>query len=68
MPTETISFKETGYFSPLVCDYIEESEILKDFYNNFPKLKNFKNQIDAKRASFNQQSRHILVESLKKQY
>jgi bacillithiol biosynthesis cysteine-adding enzyme BshC len=68
MPTGTISFKETGYFSPLVCDYIEESEILKDFHNNFPKLENFNNQIDVKRASFNQQSRHILVESLKKQY
>jgi bacillithiol synthase len=68
MPTENISFKKTGYFSTLICDYLEESSTVKPFYNNFPKLENFKKQIEEKQAFFHFDSRRILVESIKKQY
>jgi bacillithiol biosynthesis cysteine-adding enzyme BshC len=68
MPTESISFKKTGYFSSLICDYVEEAEVLKPFYNRFPKLENFRKQIEEKHASFNMFSRSILVDSLKEQY
>lgn len=68
MPIESISFKETGYFSSLICDYIEEEHVLKPFYNRFPKLENFRKQIEEKKASFSVFSRSILVDSLKEQY
>jgi len=68
MSTESIPFKKTGYFSSLICDYLEEKPVLKTFYNKFPNLENFKNQIEQKHLSFNLKSRCILVEQLKKQY
>jgi bacillithiol biosynthesis cysteine-adding enzyme BshC len=68
MPAESISFKITGYFSSLICDYIEEVDALKAFYFRYPKIENFKGQIEEKHASFNMLSRSILVDSLKTQY
>ena len=52
MPTENISFKKTGYFSSLICDYLDEKSSLQPFYNRYPKLENFKEQIEEKQKSF----------------
>jgi len=68
MPTDCISFKKTGYFSSLICDYLDEKPELLPFYNRFPNLENFKKQIEDKQATFKPWSRKTLVESLKKQY
>jgi bacillithiol biosynthesis cysteine-adding enzyme BshC len=68
MPTDCVSFKDTGYFSKLICDYLEESDHLKPFYNRFPNLENFKSQIEEKQSSFSDEARTILVESLRAQY
>ena len=68
MPTDCIPFKETTYFSPLICDYLEEKQDLKFFYNRFPNLENFEAQIQEKKASFSSETRQVLVTSLKNQY
>ena len=68
MPSDCISFKDTGYFSQLICDYLVEAETLKPFYNRFPKLENFKAQIEEKGASFNHETRTVLCNILKNQY
>lgn len=75
MLTDCIPFRETHYFSEFICNYLEEKEELKPFYNRFPKLENFKAQIEEKQRSVQAlitekqtQSRAILVDSLKKQY
>ncbi|WP_456439899.1 bacillithiol biosynthesis cysteine-adding enzyme BshC [Psychroserpens sp.] len=68
MPTDYISFRDTSYFSSLVCDYLDEKEPLKPFYNRFPKLENFKTQIEEKQSSFSDESREVLVKALNKQY
>lgn len=68
MQQDYIPFSDTGYFSSLICDYLEEKNELKPFYNRFPNLKNFKEQIKEKQQSFASHSRQILAESLKKQY
>ena len=68
MPTDCITFRDTNYFSSLICDYLDENPDLKPFYNRFPNLENFKPQIDEKLSSFKSESRTILVEALKKQY
>ena len=48
-----IPFCKTGFFSKTACDYLEESKSLAPFYNRFPKLENFKEQIEEKRKSSN---------------
>ena len=68
MPTDCIPFRETHYFSSLICDYLDEKQHLQPFYNRFPKLENFKAQIEEKGSSVRVQSRTVLVESLKNQY
>ncbi|PKQ44822.1 bacillithiol biosynthesis cysteine-adding enzyme BshC [Confluentibacter flavum] len=70
MALEDISFKKTGYFSSLICDYLDEKPELKPFYNRFPSLENFKKQIQEKEQSkfISESQRHVLVSVLKKQY
>ncbi|MBU2939511.1 bacillithiol biosynthesis cysteine-adding enzyme BshC [Lacinutrix sp. C3R15] len=70
MPTECITFKKTNYFSTLICDYLEEKKELQPFYNNFPKLENFKAQIEEKRQSemVSVHNRNILAKAIKEQY
>ena len=68
MPTDYISFRDTNYFSSLICDYLDEKDTLKQFYNRFPKLDNFKAQIQEKQASFASESREVLVNVLNDQY
>ncbi|MCL6275305.1 bacillithiol biosynthesis cysteine-adding enzyme BshC [Muricauda sp. 2012CJ35-5] len=68
MEVECIPFKETGYFSKLICDYLDQDENLKPFYNRFPKLENFEAQLKEKEKNFPLQNRAILVNALKNQY
>ncbi|HEX9825521.1 MAG TPA: bacillithiol biosynthesis cysteine-adding enzyme BshC, partial [Flavobacteriaceae bacterium] len=68
MPTDCIPFRDTAYFSSLICDYLEGSKHIEAFYNRFPNLENFKEQIDEKRMSVRAESRTVLVSSLKTQY
>ncbi len=68
MPTDCIPFRDTNYFSELICDYLDENQALQPFYNHFPKLENFKTQITEKEASVTTHTRAVLVEVLQKQY
>lgn len=68
MPTDCISYQNSGYFSNLMIDYLNEKEALKQLYNHFPKLENFPSQILEKEANFPVENRKILVTALEKQY
>ncbi len=68
MDIDCLPFKNTGYFSALICDYLDQTESLKPFYNRFPKLENFEEQIKEKAQSFPQLHRDVLYDSLQKQY
>ncbi|MDG1729964.1 MAG: bacillithiol biosynthesis cysteine-adding enzyme BshC [Algibacter sp.] len=68
MHQEYIPFKNTGYFSSLICDYLDQKSNLKQFYNRFSSLEDFKAQINEKKLSYKKESRTVLVSSLKKQY
>jgi len=68
MSIHTLPYQYTGYFSKLMCDYLEENEDLQSFYGHFPKLDNFELQIKEKQASFNLKSRTTLVKVLQRQY
>ncbi|UKM64728.1 bacillithiol biosynthesis cysteine-adding enzyme BshC [Flavobacteriaceae bacterium GSB9] len=68
MQKQNLPFYKTGYFSSLICDYLDERTHLKPFYNRFPNLENFKSQIEEKKQSFASVSRTNLVSVLQKQY
>lgn len=68
MPNTNISFKETGFFSKLICDYLDKNESVHHLYGNFPDIEGLKNQIDLKKKSFSNESRVVLSDILKEQY
>ncbi|PTX58993.1 bacillithiol biosynthesis cysteine-adding enzyme BshC [Kordia periserrulae] len=70
MPTECIPYQETGYFTPIICDYLAEKSSLQPFYHRFPKLENFEAQLLEKKESSltNASQRAILSKALLAQY
>lgn len=68
MPTDCISYQDSGYFSPLMNDYLNQKDTLHSLYNRFPVLENFENQILEKSANFDNASRVTLVRALQEQY
>ncbi|MDI5897372.1 bacillithiol biosynthesis cysteine-adding enzyme BshC [Flavobacterium yafengii] len=68
MPTDCISYQNSGYFSALMNDYLEEKSNLHSLYHRFPNLGNFESQIQEKQANFDDTSRATLVSVLQKQY
>jgi bacillithiol biosynthesis cysteine-adding enzyme BshC len=71
MPTDCISYQNSGYFSPLMNDYLKQKSNLQSLYNRFPSLENFEAQIIEKEINFNsnkKEKREILVSVLEKQY
>jgi bacillithiol biosynthesis cysteine-adding enzyme BshC len=59
---------ETGQFSPIFLDYINQEAALTDFYGLPPKLENFRKQIDLKSAGFSLEYRKVLVKAFEGQY
>ncbi|OCB75461.1 bacillithiol biosynthesis cysteine-adding enzyme BshC [Flavobacterium crassostreae] len=68
MPTDCISYQNSGYFSSLIKDYLDEKPSLKPFYHRFAKLENFEAQIHEKATNFDHTSRGELALVLQKQY
>ena len=68
MDIDCLSFKKTGYFSELICDYIDEKDELKPFYNRYPNIENFEGQINEKAIHFPEGHREVLYGALLKQY
>lgn len=61
-----IPYRQTGYFSKTVVDYIDQDPSLKDFLKNPPTLQGIKKAIeDRKQFEYN---RKVLVQELKEQY
>lgn len=68
MPSDCITYQNSGYFSKLVVDYLDQKSELKPLYNRFPTLENFQLQIEEKSKNFPAENREILVKALKLQY
>ena len=68
MKITQIPFKKTGFFPTIMLDYLEQKETIQPFYNNFPNIAGFHNQIAAKQKSYRLQTRLVLVDALKKQF
>lgn len=68
MKVTHIPFEKTGFFSKTMLDYLEKKNSIQPFYNNFPDINGFHNQIEEKQKSFSLQNRLVLVDALKNQY
>lgn len=68
MPTDCITYQNSGYFSSLMNDYLDKKNNLHSLYNRFPTLENFENQILEKQNNYDNNNRSILVSVLQKQY
>lgn len=69
MKNEKITYQNSGYFIPIINDYLDQKPSLESFYNLYPKIENFQEQIDLKRTNYNKtNTRKILASVLKKQY
>lgn len=68
MPNNCITYQNSGYFIPLIVDYLDQKSELKSLYNRFPTIENFKHQLEEKGKNFPLENRKILVNVLKKQH
>ncbi|MEM6684975.1 MAG: bacillithiol biosynthesis cysteine-adding enzyme BshC [Bacteroidota bacterium] len=70
MPTECIPYNETGYFTPIICDYVAKKPSIQPFYHRFPMLENFEAQITEKQQSHltDASQRTIVSKALAAQY
>jgi uncharacterized protein YllA (UPF0747 family) len=65
MEASCISYKETGYFSQTVIDYIDDTAELRPFYSHRPDINGFAELLKDKKVIAD---RDILVEVLLEQY
>jgi bacillithiol synthase len=65
MDASCINYKDTGFFSPTVIDYIEDLQALRQFYSYRPDLSGFADLLKHKKVIAD---RKILASILKEQY
>jgi bacillithiol biosynthesis cysteine-adding enzyme BshC len=65
MDVACISYKETGFFSPTVIDYLEDKPELREFYNHRPNLEGFAEFLKTKKVIAD---RNLLADTLDDQY
>ncbi|MGY6561716.1 MAG: bacillithiol biosynthesis cysteine-adding enzyme BshC [Luteibaculaceae bacterium] len=65
-PYCSVPFSETGYFSTLISDYLNENPSAAEFSNGFASKSDFSRTINQKH--FSEQQREVLVKSLLKQH
>ncbi len=63
MKAYQIPFQETGYFSKIICDYLDKDSELSSFYGNFPDYEGFEQQLHLK-STFSSATRAVLVNAL----
>ena len=68
MLSDCTTYEESGFYSKIIVDYLNQEPSITPFYNRFPTLTNFKDQIEEKAANYSNQNRKVLVNELVKQY
>lgn len=64
MPTDCITYQNSGYFSKLIIDYLNQKTELQHLYKRFPTIENFKKQIEEKSIQFSKETRKVLFDAL----
>lgn len=65
MESSCISYKDTGYFSPTVINYLDDAPDLRSFYSHRPTLAGFAELFNHKKVTAD---RGVLTKVLKEQY
>jgi bacillithiol biosynthesis cysteine-adding enzyme BshC len=68
MQLRKIALADTRSFSSFFLDYIQRKPSLQKFYQYFPAIESFKDQITEKSKSFSPDKRSVLVDVLTTQY
>lgn len=68
MMLNKIPLSDTQTFSPFFLDYIEHKDSLNPFFNRYPSIENFPDQIAEKKRAFPSKHRSVLVENFRQQY
>ena len=68
MKVEKIPYCDTGYFSKIICDYLNQKEAIQPYFNRFSEPDAFRDQIKEKSESYPEAHREVLVQSLEQQY
>lgn len=68
MPKHSIPYRDTGYFSSLILDYLSQDETVDSLYHRFPSLDAFEKQIHEKAENYTIETRKILSTVLNRQY
>lgn len=68
MPNHLLPYRDTHYFSGLICDYVALEPGTERFYHRYPTLSNFELQLEEKSTSFSLENRLALSNQLIKQY
>ena len=68
MPSDCLSYQNSGWFSALMTDYLNQKSELQSLYNRFPSIENFRQQIEEKNTNFNPENRKVLHRVLMEQY
>ena len=68
MKAHHIPFIDTGYFSELMCDYLNDKKELQSFHNGVPSFKNLYQQSLKKKKAFSPRIRKTLCDTLNQQY
>lgn len=68
MQIEKISLAETNAFSSFFLDYMDQKELLKPFYQRFPSVESFKEQISEKASHYDASTRSTLHKAITDQY
>lgn len=63
----SLSYSKTGYFTPIVLDYLDNPDKLREFYQHPVTKEGLKNSIEARKQS-NFRHRDLLVQELTRQY
>lgn len=65
---DCLYYTNSPYFTELIKLYLSQNDEVKPFYNRFPNLASFEDQLIEKKNHFTTTSRQNLVEVLRKQY
>ena len=68
MKANHIPFLETGFFSPLVCDYLKDEEQLRPYHSGVPSFDSLFKQAQVKEKNFPASVRKSLCVALREQY
>lgn len=68
MKAHHIPFIETGYFSDLMCDYLNDKKELQPFHSGLPSFENLYQQALKKSKAYSPQIRKTLCDCLRSQY